>query len=395
MARIGVLYGMEESFPPALVDHINARGVNGVTAEHLKVGGVQMAERQRVCRDRGPHLARYSVLPGVPEERGADGTKVINNPFWWSADDKFFNYALAAKLGVAVPRDGAAAAQVASRGHHRPLDAQPGISARLGRDLSLRGFPGVSETASTAAAGRTCTRCTSRRNCSRPTTRAGDLCMTLQAGGQIRGVLPLLRGRSAEGARHARTTRGSRTIERYVPAIRRPRRNCGERVVGDALKLCRALGYDLNTVEFAVEDGVPYAIDFMNPAPDADLESVGPENFRVDRECGGGHGDRAGRWPPSAPLEFRWARFLGSEEEETYERGIESISRALNIGIEEEYQTIDPVTRDLRSHIDAEIMQKGKMILEERVKPEMHQSVVEDRHRCLQEHQGGQRTRSA
>ena len=43
--------------------------------------------------------------------------------------------------------------------------------------------------------------------------------------------------------------------------------------------LCRALGYDLNTVEFAVEDGVPYAIDFMNPAPDADLHSVGPENF--------------------------------------------------------------------------------------------------------------------
>ena len=42
------------------------------------------------------------------------------------------------------------------------------------------------------------------------------------------------------------------------------------RVERDALTLCRALGYDLNTVEFAVEDGVPYAIDFMNPAPDAE-----------------------------------------------------------------------------------------------------------------------------
>jgi hypothetical protein len=47
----------------------------------------------------------------------------------------------------------------------------------------------------------------------------------------------------------------------------------------DAVTLCRALGYDLNTVEFAVEDGVPYAIDFMNPAPDAELRSVGPANF--------------------------------------------------------------------------------------------------------------------
>ena len=70
----------------------------------------------------------------------------------------------------------------------------------------------------------------------------------------------------------------------------------------DALTLCRALGYDLNTVEFAVEDGIPYAIDFMNPAPDAGLESVGPENFDwiVDRGRGDGRGARAaaGHAPP-------------------------------------------------------------------------------------------------
>src|SRR6266403_1401367 len=50
---------------------------------------------------------------------------------------------------------------------------------------------------------------------------------------------------------------------------------------------------------------------------------------------------------------------------------------SFTIGIEEEYQTVDPTTRDLRSHIHAEVIAKGKMILEERVKPEMHQSVVE------------------
>src|SRR5206468_10124091 len=48
-----------------------------------------------------------------------------------------------------------------------------------------------------------------------------------------------------------------------------------ERVRGDVRKLCTALGYDINTVEFAIKDGIPYAIDFMNPAPDADLHSVG------------------------------------------------------------------------------------------------------------------------
>ena len=50
---------------------------------------------------------------------------------------------------------------------------------------------------------------------------------------------------------------------------------------------------------------------------------------------------------------------------------------SLDIGIEEEYQTIDPVTRDLRSHIDAEIIAKGKILLNEAVKAEMHQSIVE------------------
>ena len=50
---------------------------------------------------------------------------------------------------------------------------------------------------------------------------------------------------------------------------------------------------------------------------------------------------------------------------------------SFTIGVEEEYQTIDPVTRDLRSHIEAEILDKGNILLKERVKPEMHQSVVE------------------
>src|ERR1700736_2119021 len=103
MATIGVLYGMEESFPPALVDRINAMDVEGVRAEHLKVGGVKMAEPSGygVIVDRISHDIPFyrSFLKNAV----LTATKVINNPFWWSADDKFFNYALATKLGVAIP----------------------------------------------------------------------------------------------------------------------------------------------------------------------------------------------------------------------------------------------------------------------------------------------------
>jgi hypothetical protein len=100
--------------------------------------------------------------------------------------------------------------------------------------------------------------------------------------------------------------------ERYVL---NPPEYSGEllkRVEEDALKLCQALGYDLNTVEFAVEDGIPYAIDFMNPAPDAGLESVGPANFEwIVREVADLAIAKA-ELAPHVP-ELRWAAFLGAE----------------------------------------------------------------------------------
>ena len=52
-----------------------------------------------------------------------------------------------------------------------------------------------------------------------------------------------------------------------------------ERAVHDATALVDALGYDMDTVEFAVRDGVLYAIDFLNPAPDLDSFSVKEEAF--------------------------------------------------------------------------------------------------------------------
>jgi hypothetical protein len=100
--------------------------------------------------------------------------------------------------------------------------------------------------------------------------------------------------------------------ERYIQNPPKYDKKLLKRVEQDALKLCQALGYDLNTVEFAVEDGIPYAIDFMNPAPDADLHSVGQANFDwIVREVA----DLAIAKAKKAPHvpELRWAAFLGAE----------------------------------------------------------------------------------
>src|SRR5579885_2548929 len=102
--KIGVLYGMEESFPPALVDRINAMGVEGIVAEHLKTGAVEMSvpSGYDVIVDRISHDIPF--YRSYLKNAALTGTKVINDPFWWSADDKFFNYSLASKLGVAAPK---------------------------------------------------------------------------------------------------------------------------------------------------------------------------------------------------------------------------------------------------------------------------------------------------
>jgi hypothetical protein len=137
-----------------------------------------------------------------------------------------------------------------------------------------------------------------------------DLCMTLQAAVNFEEYFRCyVVGQSK--VHIMRYDPGQPHHLRYVPGNPPPERVLEERMKRDSLLLCRALGYDLNTVEFAVENGVPYAIDFMNPAPDAALESVGADNFEWIL---GAVSELAVRWAqeePPAPL-YHWSAFLES-----------------------------------------------------------------------------------
>ncbi|MDT5262267.1 MAG: hypothetical protein QOC61_1271, partial [Acidobacteriota bacterium] len=104
MKKVGLLVGRERTFPVSLIESINERGGGEVVAEFVKVGGV---------RHEGPieyDLIIDRISHEVPFYRAflkratLEGIIVINNPFWWSADDKFFNFSLATKLGVAIPK---------------------------------------------------------------------------------------------------------------------------------------------------------------------------------------------------------------------------------------------------------------------------------------------------
>jgi hypothetical protein len=277
LKKIGVLFGMENTFPGALVDKINSMEVEGVHAEFVHLGGVQIAvpSGYTVIVDRISHdLPFYrSFLKNAV----LTGTQVINNPFWWSADDKFFNYALAERLGVAVPHTVLLPhkefpPQINSRSLRNlqfPLDWD-GIFGYVGFPAFLKPHDG--------GGWRDVFHVHNREEFFAAYDKTRDLCMTLQAAvnfteyfrcyvvgqSEVR-VMPYDPRRPHE--------------QRYILDPPEYDKKLLKRVEKDALTLCKALGYDLNTVEFAVEKGIPYAIDFMNPAPDADLHSVGKESF--------------------------------------------------------------------------------------------------------------------
>jgi len=277
MARIGVLFGMEDTFPPALVERINQMDTPGIEPEFVRIGGVRLDEpaRYRVIVDRISHDIPF--YRGYLKNAALAGTEIINNPFWWSADDKFFNYALAARLGVAVPPT-----VILPHKQH-----PPGTSAKSMRNLeypidwdaafSYVGFPAFLKPFD-GGGWKDVYKVDSPEEFFAAYDRTGTLCMTLQRGVKFREYFRCyVVGREQvhimpyepRAPFHERYVRNPPP---YDPALI-------ARVEKDALTLCRALGYDLNTVEFAVEEGVPYAIDFMNPAPDADLKSVGESNF--------------------------------------------------------------------------------------------------------------------
>jgi hypothetical protein len=83
-----------------------------------------------------------------------------------------------------------------------------------------------------------------------------------------------------------------------------------ERIVADSLTLVRALGYDMDSVEWAVRDGVPYAIDFMNPAPDMDVNSLTPPYFRWAVEHMADLAIRLAQQPRPQRQELRWGRWF-------------------------------------------------------------------------------------
>jgi glutathione synthase/RimK-type ligase-like ATP-grasp enzyme len=277
MRKIGIIYGMENTFPLALVERINSKNVPGLVAEHIRIGGIKMAEPSgyRVIVDRISHDIEF--YRAYLKNAVLTGTIVINNPFWWSADDKFFNYALASQLGVAIPHTVVLPHKEHPSG--TTVQSMRNLIFPLNWDeiFDYIGFPAFLKPFS-GGGWKNVYKVNSREEFFASYDQTGSLCMTLQSAVDFDEYFRCY----VIGQDNVRVMKYDPKQPHHLRYIKDGKASSQElhnRIVRDCLTLCQALGYDFNTVEFAVENGVPYAIDFLNPAPDADVHSVGEANF--------------------------------------------------------------------------------------------------------------------
>jgi glutathione synthase/RimK-type ligase-like ATP-grasp enzyme len=277
MKKIGILFGKERSFPEAFVKRVNELANGEFLAEFVQIDKIFQGEPldYAVIIDR--------ISQDVPFYRAAlknaasTGTAVINNPFWWSADEKFFNNALAVRLGIPVPKT----ALIPSREH--PSDTTEESFSNLAYPLDWEaifeytGFPAYMKPFD-GGGWKDVYKLNDKEEFFEKHKLTKQSVMMLQEEIQFDEYYRCY----CIGGKYVRIMQYEPRNEfhlRYA-VDNAPSSEALLKTIHDyVITLNQQLGYDFNTVEFAVRDGIPYAIDFCNPAPDAEVTSVGQENF--------------------------------------------------------------------------------------------------------------------
>jgi hypothetical protein len=309
MKKVGLLCGREFSFPPAFIERVKTLGAkDGVTAEFVKLGGTRMDEpaKYRVIVDRISHEVEY--YRGYLKHAVLQGSYVINNPFWWTADDKFFNYCVAAKLGVAIPKT----VLLPQKGYPKDVDINAeslhnleypidweALLDYVGRPAILKPYSG--------GGWKHVYKVHTKEELLAAYDQTSPYCMTLQEFIDFTQYVRCF----TFGKTDILPVHYDPKERRYIVDHNYLSAEVGERVVKDAQTINLALGYEMNTIEFAVQDGIPYAIDFLNPAPDFERDRITAFYFEqvvdkmarlvIDRALSG---EASNSWP-------RWEELVG------------------------------------------------------------------------------------
>ena len=314
---VGILVGRENTFPPAFVDEVARKGASrGIRAEMAHLGGAREIETPRyaVLVDRISHEVPY--FRAHLKSAALQGTVVVNDPFWWEADEKFFECTLARRIGVAVPKT----IVLPNKSYIPDISDQSLRNLEYPLDwdgyLAYVGLPAILKP-NTGGGWKDVYKVDSKEELLWAYDQTGSVSfgqrpktMILQEFIKWDDYVRCI----CIGRREIRPLRYDPTApfhERYV--VSRPvEGDLRDRAIHDATLLTEALGYDMDTVEFAVRDGILYAIDFLNPAPDFDSFSIKEESFAwvLDKMSDLVIAYATGAAKPPWRGEHRWWRFV-------------------------------------------------------------------------------------
>ncbi len=272
--KVGLIVGREWSFPPKFIEEVNNRD-QGVIAEYAKLGAERIDDpcEYALIVDRISHevpfyrtYLKHAVL---------QGTTVVNNPLMWSADDKFLGASLITKLGVRSPKTAVLPNKSYVPGIV-PSESLRNLKFPLDWKALIQyvGLPCILKDAH-GGGWKEVYICRSLDELIHHYDNSGLLTMIVQEFIEWDQFVRCM----CIGQEDILPMKYDPRERRYLVEHEHLGAELGNRVVRDALTIVRALGYDMNSIEFAVRDGVPYAIDFMNPAPDMDLYSLTPHYF--------------------------------------------------------------------------------------------------------------------
>ena len=297
--------GREWSWPPAFLEEVNRRN-EGVVAEYVKLGTPSMTDpaQYAVVIDRISHEVPFYRT--WLKHAALQGTTVINNPFMWSSDDKFFGATLATSLGIAHPKTvllpnreyiPGIKHDESLRNLEFPLDWER-LVEHLGLPIVLKDAYG--------GGWRDVYICHSLDELLMNYNNSGQLTMIAQEFIKFEQFIRCI----CIGQEHILPIHYDPKERKYHvdPGYLSPRLR--DQIVSESRALVQALGYDMNSIEWAVRDGIPYAIDFMNPAPDFDINSLTPTYFEWAVQHMADLAIRLAKEPRPAGGPKRWNRFL-------------------------------------------------------------------------------------
>ncbi|MCP5096647.1 MAG: hypothetical protein GY943_13925 [Chloroflexi bacterium] len=270
--KIGLIVGDEKEWPAAFVAAINEK--EGYAAELIKLSGTFMGDSvdYDVIIDRISHeipyyraFLKYAVIQGV---------HVINNPFTWSADSKFYGAALINKLGLTSPRT------AVLPNKDVVMDARPNTFRNLKYPMdwnAIIDYVGVPAIFKDIHSG-------GRRPVYR-VSNVDDLLMRYDQSGTRTKILQQIIESDTHihciviGQENVLALRYSWADGHYLPEILTENDPIGQKVCSHALTITKAYQYDINMVEFVIKDDEIYVINSTNPAPVIDTDLMTPEQF--------------------------------------------------------------------------------------------------------------------